>query len=416
MSNGVIEGPAVVGAGIVGVCTALYLQRRGQSVTLYDPGGPAAGASYGNAGLISPESCVPIAMPGILRKLPGWLLDPEGPLAIDRRYLPRAAPWLLRLMRAGRRSQVLRIAKALRALHAPAFEAYRDLLGDRTFEELIRVSGHVQIWNGDAGSELAPLVREIFEANDVRAEPLGADDLRQLVPDLAKNVAGGLLLPNNGMTLNPRRLVETLCDIFVAAGGTLRREKVMKLVPEDTRRIRVLANQGDRRHEAVVVAAGAWSRGLLRSLGLVPPLDTERGYHAMIEDPGLDLRIPVLHKGLGFGATPMEHGLRLAGTVEFAGLSAPPNEKRARKLLEHGCRLFPKLQTSKISMWMGFRPSMPDSLPVIDTVPSHPGIFMGFGHGHFGMTGGPTTARALARLMTGERPGLDLAPYALSRF
>lgn len=407
---------AVIGAGIVGACAGVYLQRAGHAVTLFDPGGPAAGASNGNAGLISPDSCVPTAMPGLWRKVPGWLARKNGPLAIDARHAVESMPWLYRFLRSGTASEALRIAQALKALHAPAFEIYRDLLGPTVFQDLFRTTGTVQIWD-EGGADLAsPLVRRIWEENGVVAEPLSADELRQLVPDLTPAIGAGLFFPNNGMTVNPARLVETMCGLFSAAGGTLARERVAKIIPEGAHDFRLVSNRDDRRFAKVVVASGAWSRDLLTPLGIAPLLDTERGYHATLADPGIDLRLPVLHRGLGIGATPMEHGLRLAGTVEFAGLRKPMDERRVAALLKHAKALFPKLRTESFSMWMGFRPSMPDSLPVIDAAARFPGLFLAFGHGHFGMTGGPATGRALAALVAGEPQSLDLAPYAASRF
>ena len=407
---------AVIGAGIVGICAAIYLRRAGYDVSVYDPGGPAAGASHGNAGLISPDSCLPIAMPGMLWKLPGWLTDPESPLSIDKRHVIGAMPWLYRFLRAGTPPSALRTAHALKALHGPAFDIYRDLLGSQIFNDLIRVSGTVQVWDEDAGRQDSPLIRQIWQENGVECQPLSREDLRQLVPELSRDMQGGLFFPNNGMTVSPRRLVETLCELLIASGGVLRRERVMKIVPEGAHSLRLLASRGDRRYGAVVVATGAWSRELLAPLGITPLLDTERGYHAMLTEPGVAPRMPVLHRGLGIGVTPMEDGLRLAGTVEIAGLSKPPNEKRVAALLKNAKRLFPALRTECFSMWMGFRPSMPDSLPVIDAAAGFPGLFMAFGHGHFGMTGGPATGRALAALVAGRSQDLDLAPYAADRF
>lgn len=406
---------AVIGAGIVGLSVATYLQRAGRAVTVYDPGGPGAGASYGNAGLISPDSCLPVAMPGSLAKLPRWLTDRNGPLAIDPAQLPRSAGWLLRLIKASSRPSVRRIAAAMRALHETGFDTYRDMLGPEVFADLIRITGHVQIWS-EAGDDVDPFIREIWDANGIETERLGPDELKQLLPDVEAGGAGGLLLPKNGMTVNPLRLVRTIHERFIGAGGSFLGERAMKIVPEGGRSWRVISNWGDRRFDETVVAAGAWSRKLIEPLGLRPPLDTERGYHATIETPGVDLRIPFLHKGLGFGATPMEHGLRLAGTVEIAGLDKAPNERRAGIVLQHAKRLLPKLETADARIWMGFRPSMPDSLPVIDEAPGYPGLFLAFGHSHFGMTSGPVTGRALAARIVGGAPHIDLSPYALSRF
>lgn len=406
---------AVIGGGIVGLSTATYLRRAGRRVTVYDAGGPGAGASYGNAGLISPDSCLPVAMPGALANLPRWLTDPEGPLVIDKARLPRSASWLLKLLRSSSRPAVKRTASAMRALHSGAFETYRDMLSPEDFSDLIRLTGHVQIWDESSETSIDPFIAEIWRENGIKADPLNADELRQLIPELAPDVRSGLFLPNNGMTVNPFRLVGTVHGRFMAAGGEFAAERVMKIVPEGGA-LRVISNHDDRRFDEVVVAAGAWSHQLLAPLGIRPPLDTERGYHVMVEAPGVDIRVPILHKGRGFGASPMEHGLRFAGTVEIAGLNKPPNERRAGIILEQAKRLFPKLDTSGAKMWMGFRPSMPDSLPVIDAAKRFPGLYLAFGHSHFGMTSGPVTGRAIAALITGETPHIDLSRYSIDRF
>ncbi|MEM9222909.1 MAG: FAD-dependent oxidoreductase [Pseudomonadota bacterium] len=410
-------GPlAVVGAGIVGVCAAVQLKRLGYDVTLYDPGGPAAGTSFGNAGLISPDSCIPTAMPDVLRRLPGWLMSANAPIAVDFGHALKAAPWLYRFVRSGMEPQVRRIARAMRALHEPALGIYRDMLGTSVFQDLIRQTGTLQIWNDEAQNLVSPLVRSIWQDNGVKADVLSADEVRQLAPDLAPTVKGGLFFPNNGMTVSPARLVETLCEIFVADGGILRRERVAKIIPEGGYDFRVVSNRGDGHFSRVAVTSGIWSRELLKPLGMAPLLDAERGYHAMVADPGIELRLPILHKGFGIGATPMEQGLRLAGTVEFAGVSKPMDERRVKSLIGNAKALFPKLRAETFSMWMGFRPSMPDSLPVIDMADRHPGLFMAFGHGHFGMSGGPATGRALAAMVAGEPQEIDLKPYAANRF
>ena len=403
---------AILGAGIVGTCTALELARAGYRVTVFDSGGPGAGASYGNAGLVSPDSVLPAAMPGTLRKVPGWLLR-NGPLRIDPGHAARIAPWLARFVLAGRRSRIPATARALRALHRDAFDLYRDLLGARDHADLLRRNGVVQVWHG--ANPVTPLMHDLWTEHGVVTQPLGRDDLRQLLPDLAPGIGEGLLFPNNGMTASPARLVDTLFARAVEAGAALRRERVMKLLPVEGG-WRVLSNLGDTTFDTAIVAGGAWSMDLLRPLGLRLPLDTERGYHLMFPEPGIDLRLPVVHRGLGLGINPMEHGLRVTGRVELAGLAAPPDERQGAAIRADAQRLFPKLDTRERALWMGFRPSMPDSLPVIGPAPGHPGLILAFGHGHFGMTGAPATAKAVAALVAGMSPPLDLAPYAPSRF
>ena len=405
---------AVVGAGIVGMSAALYLQRAGLSVTVIDPLPPGGGASYGNAGLLSVENCVPIALPGMLKEVPRWLSDPLGPLAVRPSYLPKALPWLLRWIAAGRMPRVEAAAKALRALHVGALDRYPELLGTE-FDDIIRVSGQVHVWESVEPSASETVYRELWRRHGVAAEWLGADELRQLVPELARSVTRAVFLPKNGHTLNPRRLVGTLARLFTQAGGTVRAERVLKLIPENPA-WRLVTSSANHRVGKVVVSAGAWSRQLLDPIGIKLPLETERGYHMMLRDASVVPRLPVLSRGRGFSITPMEEGLRLAGTVEIGGLDLPMNEERAYVLLRQAKAMLPGLETSDYSIWMGFRPSFPDSLPVIDEAPGRRGLYLAFGHGHTGMTGGAPTGRLIKQLVVGETPDVPLAPYRAGRF
>ncbi|HTC11640.1 MAG TPA: FAD-dependent oxidoreductase [Acetobacteraceae bacterium] len=410
------HGAIVIGAGVAGLSTALYLQRAGVQVAVIDPLPPAGGASFGNAGLLSPDTAVPIALPGMLRKVPGWLTDPLGPLSVRPSYFPRALPWLLRWIEAGRLSRVMAISDAMRALHRESLDCWKELLGAELYGGLIRPAGQVQVWEGDADTANAQVERQVRERHGIKAEPLTTDDLRQMFPGIAREVTRGLLVPGNGYTVSPQRSVRTLGELFRQEGGALINERAMKLIPRDGGGWMVMTNTANREAAHVVVAMGAWSRQLLDPLGVKVALETERGYHAMIFDPEVMPALPISNKTRAFGVTPMEDGLRVAGTVEIAGLDAPPNEQRARILVGHAKRMFPGLSGEKARYWMGFRPSTPDSLPILGPLTGRPGLHCVFGHGHFGMTGGPPSGRLVARLITGQAPGIDAAPYAAARF
>lgn len=406
----------VLGAGVVGLSTALYLQRSGRSVTVIDPLPPAGGASFGNAGLISADTAVPIALPGMLRKVPGWLMDPLGPLSVDPAYFPKALPWLLRWIGASRLSRVLEISDAMRALHQPAFDCWKELLGQSRFYDLIRPNGQVHVWEAENETAGAALERSLRERHGIHADLLGADDLRQMFPGISSAVRRGLLIPGNGFTVSPQRLVQTLGELLLEAGGAIVAERAMKILPKEGAGYTIMTNIGWHSASTVVVATGAWSRQLLDPLGVRVPLDTERGFHVMLASAGIELRLPISNKTRSFGVTPMEHGLRVAGTVEIAGLHAPPNEQRARVLIEHIRRMFPQIDTREHRFWMGFRPSTPDSLPFLGEAPGRPGLYLACGHGHFGMTGGPPSGRIISHLIAGERTGIDLSPYAPTRY
>jgi glycine/D-amino acid oxidase-like deaminating enzyme len=406
----------VIGAGVVGLSTALYLQRAGVKVTIIDPLGPAGGASFGNAGMLSPDTATPIAMPGMLRKVPGWLADPLGPLAVRPSYFPRALPWLLQWVKAGRLQRVLAVSDAMRALHRETLSCWRELLGDPLYRDLIRPSGQVHVWEGDDTSPTEAIEQQIRERHGITAQALGPDDLRQMFPGIARDIRRGLLIPGNAYTVSPQRIVHSLAELFRQAGGEIIAERAMKLIPREAGGYRVMTNIANRDADCVVVAAGAWSGQLLSPLRVRVPLETERGYHAMLLSPSLQPPMPISSKTRGFFMTPMEEGLRIAGTVEIAGLDAPPDERRAKVLVEHARRLFPELQVNDVRYWMGFRPSTPDSLPILGPVVGRPGLHLAFGHGHFGMSGGPPSGRLIAQLITGQSPGIDPAPYGPQRF
>jgi D-amino-acid dehydrogenase len=406
----------VVGGGVAGLSAALNLLRMGQTVTLIDPLPSPGGASFGNAGLLSADTVVPIALPGMLRQVPGWLNDPLGPLSVRPAYMPKAAPWLMKWVRAGRMDRVREVAKAMRALHVNAFHDWKDLLGEAAYRDLIRQSGQVQMWDSTTETATGKIERGLREEHGIRSEELGEDDLRQMFPGIAREVVRGILIPGNGHTVSPARLIRTLADMFRAGGGTVLPERALKLIPEEGGRWMIFTNVGNHRAEKVILAGGAWSGQLLEPLGVKIPLETERGYHAMLPSPSISLRFPILQKSRSFGMTQMEEGIRVAGTVEIAGLEAAPDERRAKILHAHAKQLFPELQTGEPKLWMGHRPSTPDSLPILGPAPRHSGLFLCFGHGHFGMTGGPPSGKLVAQLAAGRPPGIDPAPYSANRF
>lgn len=408
---------AVVGAGIVGVSTACYLLRDGHRVTLVDRDGPGEGASKGNAGAISPGSCVPLAMPGTLAKVPRWLLDPDGPLVVRPSYFPKAAPWLLRFALAGRESRIAAIADALRALHGLTFESYAPLLAAAGAGHLIRRSGCLVVYRSRQTFEASAREWAVRRERGVRVEVLDAAALRQMEPALSPALACGVFLPEHGYTTDPYRLVRVLADRFVADGGAFRKVEARGLRARAGNGVELVTADGmTAGFEKVVLAAGAWSGTLATAMGLRLPLETQRGYHVNLADAGIAPRIPVASAEGKFYVTPMEGGLRVAGTVEFAGLHAAPDFSRARRLLAQLKILYPDARTEPFSEWMGHRPCFPDSLPVIGPIPGVADVILAFGHGHNGMTSGPVTGRLVADIVAGRVPPIDLGPYRPDRF
>jgi D-amino-acid dehydrogenase len=406
----------VIGAGIVGVCCALYLRRDGHSVTLVERDAPGEGASRGNAGALSPGSCVPLAMPGVFHKVPGWLLDSSGPLTIRPAYLPRALPWLVRFTLSASPARVEAIADALRALHQPVFDCYAPLVEAAGCAQLLKRSGTLVVFRSEAAFRASAREWRMRRARGSEVRDLDARGLHALEPSLGPEYTHGVHLPEHGYTTDPHRLVVALAESFRAQGGRVERAQALALRRKEDGGLAVQCEGREIGASRVVIAAGAWSGSLARSVGVRVPLETQRGYHVTLQDPGLEPRIPVAASESKFYATPMEGGLRVAGTVEFAGLEAPPDYRRARRLLEQVRSLYPQVRTESFTEWMGHRPCLPDSLPVVGEAAAAPGVVLAFGHGHNGMTSGPVTGRLVADLVAGRAPFIDPAPYRPERF
>jgi D-amino-acid dehydrogenase len=406
----------VIGAGIVGICCASYLQREGYSVEVVDPEPPGTQCSHGNAGGICPGSCVPIAMPGMIGKIPGWLLDPEGPLYIRLAYLPQAMPWVTRLLLASRKERVERISTDMRNLHRLTFECYEPLLRDAGCAHLVSHRGQLFVFEKANAIDLSDYGLKLRQDRGVRVEILNADALRQLEPALAPIFNTGVYLPEQGQCSNPGKLVQMLAGHLERQGAVFTRARVKGFEFGDTGVKALVTDRGRRPADMVVVAAGAWSATLARQLGSRVPLETERGYHVMVDGQDGGLRIQTIWSDLKFVASPMEEGMRFAGTVELAGLTAAPNMARADLLLRQGLRMFPQLQPKNVRRWMGHRPGMPDTIPVIGRSPHHRNVHFAFGHGHMGLIGGSVTGKLVAEMVAGRPTSIDVAPYRVTRF
>lgn len=406
----------VIGAGIVGACCAAYLRLEGHEVTLLEAEAPAAGASAGNAGAISPGSCIPLSMPGTLRKAPSWVLRKDGPLVVRPGYALTALPWLLRFVAAGRADRVDGIADALRALHGPVHECYRPILAAAQAQALLRRSGCLVVYRSAAAFASARGEWEMRRRRGIDWEKVEGPRLRELVPALAPDFACGVLQPDHGYVVDPRGLVRRLVAQMRSDGADLVQGRARDIGSSSDRLDIVLDDGRKLAADRVVLAAGAWSRPLAAKLGAAIPLETQRGYHLHLRAPRIDLPLPVSFAEGKFYATPMSDGLRLAGTVEFAGLRAAPDYRRAHRLAEMAGRWLPGLGLDGASEWMGHRPCLPDSLPVIGPSPRDPRVLLAFGHGHNGMTSAPATGRLVADMVAGRRPFIDPSPYRPDRF
>lgn len=406
----------VIGAGIVGICCAAYLQREGYAVEVVDPEPPGTQCSHGNAGGICPGSCVPIAMPGMLAKVPGWLLDPDGPLFIRLAYLPQAMPWVARLLMASRKDRVEQIATDMRNLHRLTFECYEPLLREAGCAHLVAQRGQLFVFEKPNAIAMSDYGLTLRRERGVKVEILDRDELRQLEPALAPIFHTGVYLPEQGQCSNPGKLVRMLAAHLERNGAMFTRARVTGFEFGDAGVTALLTDNGRRPAETVVVAAGAWSGRLAALLGSRVPLESERGYHAMVDGQDAGLRIQTIWSDRKFVASPMEDGMRFAGTVELAGLSAPPNMARADLLLKMGLQMFPQLQPRTTTNWMGHRPGMPDTIPVIDRSSRFRNAFFAFGHGHMGLIGGSVTGKLVSQMVAGKPTSIDISPYRASRF
>jgi D-amino-acid dehydrogenase len=410
----------VIGAGIVGMACASTILRAGHRVTVIDRGAPGEGTSFGNAGCLNSSSVAPISMPGVLSQVPRWLLDPEGPLVLRWRYLPMLAPWLWRFVRAGTPEKVAAQARALRDLLGTTLESYAPLVKAAGAEDLVHRVGHLTVYKSEASFAKDARAMDLRRDNGVVDDDLSLDELRQLEPGLSRDFIRGRMIAETGHVGDPHRLVARLAEAFVRDGGAIRRDPVRGFELAGGAVTGVRGESGVYPADHIVLAAGAWSKTLAKQLGDAVPLDTERGYHVVLRDPETMPRRPISSAEGKFFATPMDGGLRVAGTVEFAGLEAPPDWRRSRMLLRQAQDMFPGLAREigdeRISMWMGFRPSMPDSLPVIGPSRCHRNVIHAFGHGHVGLIGGAMTGRIAAALVDGATPPIDIAPFRVDRF
>lgn len=410
----------VVGAGFVGLCSALWLRRAGHSVTIIDREPPVGNASYrqacsyGNACTFAPHGVVPVASPGVARRVPGMLLNPLGPLAIVWRYLPHLAPWLRAFLAASSKAEVERIAGVLSTLLSHADAAWQPLMKQAGATHLQQHNGCLYLYKTEAQFQAAEAENRLRERKGVVFDRLDAGAIREIEPNLAPLYHKGVLFSDAYTISSPKQLAFALAKTLSQAGATFVSADVTAI---ETRQDGIsLKADGETLHaDHVVVAAGAHSRKLVRMAGDDVLLDTERGYHVLFPRSGHLLGRPVCYPEHGFYMVPMADGLRAAGTVELGGLSAPLNPKRTDVIRDGVKKLLP-VAVEATDEWLGFRPSMPDSLPVIGKSPHTPRMTYAFGHGHLGLTLSALTGFLVSQLISNQEPAINLSPFAPGRF
>ena len=407
---------AVVGAGIVGVATAIWLQRAGHRVILIDRAEPGEGTSYGNGGVLASCSIVPVTVPGLLAKGPRMLFDPNQPLFLKWRYLPRLLPFLPRYLANCRADRVREIAAGLQLLIGDSLADHQALANGTPAEKWIVPSDYAFLYRDRAHFAGDSFGWDIRRRHGFSWDELEGDRLRAWDPVYSDIIGFAARLPGHGRISDPGRYVKDLAVHVERKGGRIVKADVEDIVRENGVAKGVKAAGETIAADAVVLTTGVWSGPLVRRLGLDMPLESERGYHVELFEPSVQPRAPVMVAAGKFVMTPMEGRLRLAGIVEFGGLDAPPSRAPIDLLLRNVRETLPGIRWSRMETWMGHRPVLPDSLPVIDAVPGMDGAFLGFGHQHIGLTAGPKTGRLLTQLVGDDKPNFNLAPYGANRF
>ena len=413
----------VIGGGVVGLASAIELLRDGHAVTIVEPGSPGGeqSASYGNGTLLNPSSVVPMSSPGLWRKIPGYLRDPLGPLTIRWSYLPRVLPWLRRFLQAGSTAaKVAATGRALQPLLADSPTLHRKLAEEAGVSDLITRQGVLYAFPDRAAFQAEALSWRVRRDNGIRWLELDEDELRQREPSLDRHYTFGVLIEENGQCRDPGAYVAALAAHAVATGAEIMRTGATGFRIEASRLRAVTTRNGEIACERAVIAAGAWSKVLAAAAGDRVLLETERGYHVVISDPGIEPRYPVMPSDGKMACVMTPAGLRLAGQVELAGVEAAPNWQRAEVLLKFARKVYPGLPADlppdRVKLWMGHRPSTPDGLPCLGLASGCSDIVHAFGHGHVGLTAAAMTGKVVADLVGGRTPAFDLAPYAAARF
>ncbi|QGX96952.1 FAD-binding oxidoreductase [Roseovarius faecimaris] len=405
----------VIGAGICGLSSAIWLRRAGHEVTLIDKDAPGAGASYGNAGLLAQWGIVPINTPGLGRNGLKYLADRDAPLFMQWRHFPKLIPWLLKLLSHANDDGVRHMSSALHTLLGDSLAQHQALTRGTDAARFVAPSDFIYTYESRAAFDADKYTWTIRQEAGYGVELIEGAAVQEVEPILNPEVTCLALTKGHGHILDPGGYMQALADVLQAEGGHYRQAEARDFILKDGRISSIVTSQGNLPCDAAVLTAGIWSKPLMHKLGLAVPLEVERGHHLHFRNPSDMPRTPMMIAKGKFVATPMSTGLRCAGTVELGGLDSTPSRAPLALIEKFTKWAFPDLTYEAAEEWVGFRPSTPDSLPLIGEIGAT-GVHAAFGHQHIGLTGGPKTGRWVADMISGKRPNLDLAPFDAGRF
>jgi len=404
----------IVGAGIQGISNALFLQKKGFEVTIFDrelPGSPVA--SYGNAGHFSPYASVPINRPDVLSDVPAMLLSSTGPLALKWNYVPKMIPWFVKFIRNCTTKRMMHTAKNMHQILDLALPAYDELFDEIELGELVEKKGILYIWN-DQNLKSRELEIKVRDELGVDQQVVTPKEIHDLEPNIKPIYHGGVYYQHGRHARNPKKILLKLFDLFLKKEGKFLKMNIQD-VNFDLEKPILKSENKNFIFDKIVIACGSFSKRLTDNLDEKIPLDTERGYHIHFKDCDHLLSRPVIFQNRGFGITPMEQGLRVVGTVEFGGLDNPLSKSRVKNLINNAKYMMGDLPEHE-DEWLGFRPTLPDYLPVIGPSKKHKNVFYCFGHHHLGWTLGPISGKIISGMIAEENTNLDLKPYSSLRF
>ena len=404
----------IIGAGIQGVCNALFLQKKGYIVTLFDRDEPGNSASYGNAGHFSPYSSVPLNRPDIITDVPAMLLSSRGPLALKWNYIPKMIPWFLHYLKRFNKKSMLHTAKYMHQILNLSMDAYQEIFQEIDISNLVEQKGIIYIWT-DQNLKSRNLEIKTREDLGIKQKLLSKDDILDLEPNLNPVFHGGVLYEDAMHARDPYGITKKIFELFVNYGGKFIKSNVKSINQIEKNKTNIITEEKKYEFEKSVIACGAFSKKLTDQLDEKIPLDTERGYHVHFKNMDHLIKRPVIFLDRGFGMTPMNQGLRAVGTVELGGLENPISQKRIEYIIRCAKELLPQLSKPQ-DQWMGFRPTLPDFLPVLGPSSKNKNIIYAFGHHHLGWTLGAITGKIISGMVTEEKTNLDLTPYSSKRF